>query len=681
MMRCEEVQKELDAFLRNDINEPEKSEIQSHLDECQNCSEALRRLKGLSKVLQTWQGMGPSSTITDPRTGVKYTKTGTFTGKRDVITSLGIPYWLNLSPNDKFLLWYKLMIPLDDGEPFYLVDMFVLNSSWSPDRKKIVFRSREAIWVIPVSPETGRPTGPAKKLLDGEHAFFLCCCWSPDSERIVIERRGEESPGNICILSVKDGTLTQITDDPIRESCPVWSPDGKTIAYNRGDQLRVIPAEGGPSRMLIDKGRPLPIFWSPDSQWLVCSSHGLRFFRLADGREFVMKPPIEVAGLISWSPGGFISWSPDGKKIPFYRSSYDYKSSLKVVSASGGLSFELGRQLTLWPYRQYWSPDSKMIVTEGEDKNGERGLWIIPFVGGDPFLLELDVSVSGEPRPLYLSPDCKKLAFVVPQGDEKKDLYVVPVSLKDGRTTGSAAIVFSGWVPRYSDGREFSWSPDGTKIAVTHEGNIWMASAEGGEPVQVTVGKHPEHHWVAPGWSPDGKMIAYKVYHSEKEQIVRVIPASGSEDTIILDIPLASGSHGWSADSKDLVFSSEGVLSAISIVDGKSRQILDMKELSIDRNRAWDFSWSPDRQKLAFIGYTGGTGGDKDKYQIFIVPAEGGEFTELASDDPGEKYYLYWSPDGKWISYNSDGNIKTRPEGEIWEADVSELLSAAETEK
>ena len=49
---------------------------------------------------------------------------------------------------------------------------------------------------------------------------------------------------------------------------------------------------------------------------------------------------------------------------------------------------------------------------------------------------------------------------------------------------------------------------------------------------------------------------------------------------------------------------------------------------------------------------------------------------ELAAGDPGEKWFLYWSPDGKWLSYDSYGYVKVRPEGAIWEADVSGLLSA-----
>jgi len=57
-----------------------------------------------------------------------------------------------------------------------------------------------------------------------------------------------------------------------------------------------------------------------------------------------------------------------------------------------------------------------------------------------------------------------------------------------------------------------------------------------------------------------------------------------------------------------------------------------------------------------------------------MVPAEGGQVTELAADDDGWKDWLYPSPDGKWISYDSEGSVKTRPEGAIWEADLEEFL-------
>jgi hypothetical protein len=60
-MNCEDIQKELKAFLDNDIDDQKKAEIQKHLDGCPNCSKDLEQLKKLSEVLHTWKGIEPSA--------------------------------------------------------------------------------------------------------------------------------------------------------------------------------------------------------------------------------------------------------------------------------------------------------------------------------------------------------------------------------------------------------------------------------------------------------------------------------------------------------------------------------------------------------------------------------------------------------------------------------------------
>jgi hypothetical protein len=60
MSKCEDIQKELDAFKSEEVEEPKKTEIQSHLDGCQECTEALKELDGLSKVLHSWKEIKPS---------------------------------------------------------------------------------------------------------------------------------------------------------------------------------------------------------------------------------------------------------------------------------------------------------------------------------------------------------------------------------------------------------------------------------------------------------------------------------------------------------------------------------------------------------------------------------------------------------------------------------------------
>jgi len=609
--------------------------------------------------------------IIDPATGVKYTKTKTFIGKRDVITW---DSYLSLSPNGKFLMRHNIVLPLDSGDPFKLVDMDAYSGHWSPDGKMVVFNSGGAIWVVPVSPETGRPTGPAKKLLDGNYRYSARKnWWLPDGEKLVFRRNDDEVSGEIWTLSVKDATLTPFTDNPPYMSLvPNWSPDGKTIAYRKDDlSVWLVPAEGGISRKIIDDVRRFS--WSPDSKWLFYTTWQPRkhqFIRIADERVLDITLPEGI--------GTFISWSPDGKLL-FYRPSYDYTCILKVVSTSGGPSFQLGRDLGLWPYVHFWSPDSKMIITRGGAPidmkyRDDLAFWIIPIAGGDAFPLKIDVSVIGKPYPRSLSHDGKKFLFAVPQSDTTEDLYVAPVSLEDARTTGPAVKVFSGRDKKpvgYGKMDEWAWSPDGSKLAVIHGGDIWITSAEEGKPVRIT--ETSEHEiWLV--WSPDGEMIAY-MFDSAEDPILHVISVSGGEATKILDTSAGRDKYAWSPDSKEIAVISNGAISAISIVGGKAREILDLREQDFVDDVALGLSWLPDGKHLAFVSLK--ATGDDDPTRIFMVPAEGGKVTELAADDDGWKDWLYPSPDGKWISYKSEGEVKTRPEGAIWEADFEEILKKA----
>jgi hypothetical protein len=60
MSKCEDIQEELEAYLSDEIDEPQKSRIRNHLQDCRNCSQALQRLTKLSGVLDSWKALEPS---------------------------------------------------------------------------------------------------------------------------------------------------------------------------------------------------------------------------------------------------------------------------------------------------------------------------------------------------------------------------------------------------------------------------------------------------------------------------------------------------------------------------------------------------------------------------------------------------------------------------------------------
>jgi Tol biopolymer transport system component len=605
--------------------------------------------------------------IIDPNTGVKYTKSTIFTGKiygkNDMIDYTTD---LNISPNSKFLLCGKLVVPTDGSEPFELVETPAYRGTWSPDGKKVAFYSGDAICVVPVSPETGRATGPVKKLLDGEYNFQPNVGWSPDSEKLAFMRGPDREKGiyggDIWTLSVKDGSLTQITSDRnAREGAPAWSPDGKTIAYGkrigRIYSLWVISAQGGePTEISTPGGRgfrfKLIPHWSPDGKWILCpESDTIRLFDIDNNRKFKVVLPRGV--------GRFFDWSSDGKKILFYRPSYDYLLGLKIVSSSGGLPLDVAGRIPCYGTAM-WSADSKILAVQGGDENGNIVIWIMPLSDHNPVPVNMDVAVGGRPFPFSVSPGAKRIAFVVDRKDGTQDLFVVPISLQYARTTGPAVKIFDRWYREGAFNVMTSWSPDGNKLAVIHRRDIWIAFCDGDRPVRVT--QTPEME-IWPGWSPDGTMITYK---GPGERFYYIKSASGGKATEMAGV---EPPHTWSLDSKNIAFVSNGCISITPLGGGEIKEIAKLDDMGFDR--LFDMCWSPDGKKIACVGNHVEKG---DTGPIFVIPAKGGQATMLATSDNSSKYSLSWSPDGKWIAYSSERTVKVRPEGTMWEADFDEIV-------
>ena len=77
---------------------------------------------------------------------------------------------------------------------------------------------------------------------------------------------------------------------------------------------------------------------------------------------------------------------------------------------------------------------------------------------------------------------------------------------------------------------------------------------------------------------------------------------------------------------------------------------------------------------------TGPTDDVSGNTRLFTVAVPEGKWTELAGKE-GTNYYISWSPDGQWITYNSEGWIRTRAAGIIWEVEVDEFLRKATDKK
>jgi Tol biopolymer transport system component len=167
----------------------------------------------------------------------------------------------------------------------------------------------------------------------------------------------------------------------------------------------------------------------------------------------------------------------------------------------------------------------------------------------------------------------------------------------------------------------------------------------------------------APNWTPDGKWL---VCNSGGR--LRRIAADGSrrqEDISTGTVTTVNNDHLLSPDGKTIYISASGRLYALPFTGGEPRRISNEPPPE-QRYRCALHGISPDGRTLAYV-HVIETGPAElvGRADIFTVPAAGGadiQLTNTAAPDDGPEY----SPDGKWIYFNSELNTKTAGHAQIY---------------
>jgi len=188
----------------------------------------------------------------------------------------------------------------------------------SPDGKKVAVIGHGQVFAGP-----SKDGGPAQRISHNVGANYDLV-WSPDSRRLTyVSERGLDS--QLVQYDFAANRETDVTRGAGVVYSPAYSPDGKSIAYVRGDdELHILDL--GPDgavrgeRMLFKgalEGEGASPTWSPDSKFVA--------FVLTDHKAFRNIEVVPAAGgearpitfLANGSTGGKIAWSPDGRFIIF----------------------------------------------------------------------------------------------------------------------------------------------------------------------------------------------------------------------------------------------------------------------------------------------------------------------------------------------------------------------------
>ena len=148
--------------------------------------------------------------------------------------------------------------------------------------------------------------------------------WAPDSTHLAYVSQ-RDAVTHVYLYDFLKHAETQLTSGPLPDQAPVFSPDGKMIAFIRDrNELHVVEVESKQDRLLTKAclGGGFgggSIAWAPDNKWIAYSADAERGLRNVFVIPAAGGAPKQVTFLANGNLGS-LEWSPDGKFLIFQTS-------------------------------------------------------------------------------------------------------------------------------------------------------------------------------------------------------------------------------------------------------------------------------------------------------------------------------------------------------------------------
>jgi tricorn protease len=430
--------------------------------------------------------------------------------------------------------------------------------------------------------------------------------------------------GDLYRVSSAGGAATALTMHEAHDFMPVWSHDGRSIAfasdrYGNFD-IFVIAAEGGEAkRVTYHSAQEYPYEFANDDKSILFGSSRLD---LAANRTYpagsqpeLYKVPVNggrVEQVLS-TPAEDVKLSKNGQYM-LYHDKKGGENPWRKHHVSA-----IARDI--WVYDNKAGTHKKITSFAGEDRtpvftDNDKAFYYLSEESGsfNVYKMNLDgakpqaiTSFKKHPVRFLSSSEDGTLCYsydgelYTQKGGGRPQKMNINISA-DAKSNNERVVPVTGGA------RDMAVSPNGKEVAFIFRGEVFVTSVEGGITKRIT--NTPEQERVV-SFSPDGKAL---LYSSERGNSWKIFETRKQRDeepyfyasTVLKELPLIVNEKEnyqpvYSPDGKEIAFIEDRMnLKIYNIASKQSRTLLTDKELFSMGDNDQYFQWSPDSKWILF---------------------------------------------------------------------------------
>ena len=482
------------------------------------------------------------------------------------------------------------------------------------------------------APLTTRFTMSLEKEMGSTNAFPVP---SPSGEMLVFTGLGADGGTSLWIRPLNSAEAVRL---PGTEGAndPVWSPDGKWIAfYADGKLKKVSPRGGAPLTIAALSGFQNPA-WGPHGDIIFRLNNREPLFRIRDSGG-APQPLTRLNASLTENSHRYPQFLPDGRRFLFTSRCADRANNALYLG----------------------SLDSPTVTRVMPAQSAVR--YIHPSANGGSIIFYRDGALLQQPFDAEAGTPSGEPSVIVDRvGYNAPSIQARFVASEDGRVlivqSDEPLATRMTWFSR--DGTELGTlggstsyfhvrlSPTGDRVAYSapdpQTGNRDLFSIEIARGITTRLTSHVANDWF-PVWSPDGRRLVFGTDReggTDNATYVKESMDTGSGETRF--VPAPAEPHDWSADGRWIAY-----WQANDVYIGRSSGSVAPFPLVKTDARENDPRFSPDGKWIAY------TSNESGRVEVYVRPfsADGtaGGGALRVSNNEGE--YGAWGPSGQEIFY------------------------------